>query len=65
MTAMSSWFSAHLVLQGASTWCAVVCVRSHNTDLMSPGISYVPVFLMTNFSIKGMGYYRSNHMIMM
>lgn len=53
MTAMSGWVNAYLVLQGASTWfVVVVCIRSQNTDLMSPGISYVPVFLMTNFSTK-------------
>lgn len=50
---MSSWINAHLVLQGANTWFVVVlCVRSHNTVLMSSGISYVPVFLMINLAKK-------------
>lgn len=56
MKAASSWVNAHLVLQGGSPWFVVdVCVRSHNTYLMSPGFSYVPVFLMTNFSTKRNG----------
>lgn len=50
---MSSRGKAHLVLHSASTRFVVAeRVRSHNTDLMSLGISYVPVFPMTNFSTK-------------
>lgn len=50
---MNSWINAHLVLQGANTWfVVVVCIRSHNTVLMSSGISYVPVFLMINLEKK-------------
>lgn len=56
MATTSSWGNAHLVLHGASTRFVVAeHVRSHNTDLMSLGISYVPVFPMTNFSTKRNG----------
>lgn len=42
-----------------------MCVRSHNTVLMSSGISYVPVFLMRNLAKKGMDYSSCNHIVML